>query len=124
MLEHHLSLLLFSLSTLRLTEHEKEEKIVLFPVYLFARASADINLIDGEEDIFNRMYYIYVEREREIERYLLDILINVYTYMTFSLTGTYIQMAGFYNQDNIYLNIKNWFFLYNKYAKKRGKKSY
>lgn len=43
--------------------------------------------------------------------------------MTFALTGTYIQMAEFYNQDNIYLNIKNWFFLYNKYAKKE-KKSY
>ena len=41
--------------------------------------------------------------------------------MTFALTGTYIQMAEFYNQDNIYLNIKNWFFLYNKYAKKKEK---
>ena len=32
--------------------------------------------------------------------------------MTFSLTGTYIQMADFYNHDNIYLNIKNFFLRY------------
>ena len=35
---------------------KKEKIVVLLPVYLFARAAVDMNLIDGEEDIFNQMY--------------------------------------------------------------------